>query len=92
MRQELRPIDGIYHAAFVSAREALAMRKIISNSCEKKKESGFDWLDLYFKDTLADSTLSFNDSLTVIRKHGRLSRLGSAILRDIEIAMNKSSI
>ena len=36
LRQDLRPMDGIYHALFVSAREALAMRAILSHPDEKK--------------------------------------------------------
>lgn len=91
LRQELRPIDGIYHATFVSAREALAMRKILSQSHEKKLQFGFDGLDAYCEQTLGDSTASFKECLSVIEQHGRLSQLGSAVLRDITNAMNESS-
>lgn len=91
LRQEARPIDGIYHAVFVSAREALAMRKILSQSHEKKLQFGFDGLAAYCEQTLEDSTASFKDCLSVIEQHGRLTQLGSAVLRDIVNAMNASN-
>lgn len=92
LRQELRPIDGIYHAAFVSAREALAMREILSQPHDKKMHFGFDGLDAYCKQTLVDSTVSFKDCLSVIQQHGRLTQLGSIVLGDIVNAMNESNI
>ena len=92
LRQDLRPMDGIYHALFVSAREALAMRAILSHPDEKKIRFGFEELDAYCKLTLEDSAQTFNDCLLVIKKHGRLTKLGSAVLIDNVNAMKELNL
>ena len=92
LRQDLRPMDGIFHALFVSAREALAMRGILSHPDEKKIHFGFQGLDAYCKQTLEDSAQTFNDCLLVIKKHGRLTKLGSAVLIDNVNAMKELNL
>ncbi len=90
LRQELRPMDGIFHAAFVSAREALALREIL-NRLPEQTSSRFDRLGRYCRQTLEDSEQSFEDCLSVVRQYGRLSELGDAVLRDTERAMRASA-
>ena len=93
LRRALRPMDGIYHALYVSAREAFAMRKII-NSPEEKKDLIIDCDEVvsYCKNVLIDSTQSFEDCLLIVKQSGELSDLGSAVMADIVNAMNKSDV
>jgi len=85
-------MDGIYHALYVSAREAFAMRKII-NSPEEKKDLIIDCDEVvsYCKNVLINSTQSFEDCLLIVKQYGELSDLGSAVIADIVNAMNKSN-
>ena len=89
LRKDLRPMDGIFHALFVSAREALAMRAILSYPGEKKIHIGFEGLDIYCKQTLEDSAQTFNDCLQVIKQYGRLTKLGRVVLMDNVNAMKE---
>lgn len=93
LRQTWRPLDGIYYAAFVSAREALAMRMLLSRmNTDSAQEAGIDdvqipALRIYCERTLAEANASFADCCTVVRQHGRLTALGDAVLCDTERAM-----
>jgi len=82
LRGQPRPLDGIFHAAYVSAREALAMRQIIAAIDQGAAEQNIKDLKPFFVQTFADSTLSFNDCYGVIERHCRLSELGRSVMRD----------
>lgn len=74
LRQDPRPMDGIYHATFVSARMHWAMRKIAG-------DSGFDSAlrDEADKAALADIA-NFKAGYKVIADHGKLSDTGRALM------------
>ena len=82
LRDDARPIDGIYHAAFVSAREALAMRQIAAGLEPRDEEDAA--LRSYVLTTADRSQAVFRDCLAVLREHARLSDLGAAVLADTE--------
>jgi len=84
LRESLRPMDGIYHAAFVSAREALAAQKLLSNTPLMSDEG----MRSFFEATMQRSAETFNDCLVSIRSDGQLSELGQAILDRTSEAMH----
>jgi HEXXH motif-containing protein len=81
LRDDLRPMDGIFHAAFVSAREAYALDKYLdfldlqndaeSKACIHKLEP-----------ELSASVRAFWDCFDEINENGLLSPLGQEILND----------
>lgn len=84
LRQQPRPMDGIYHAAFVSAREFWVLDRCISN----KSLRSLPFVDQRVLGSLIDardhSLAAFKDCLGVVRNHARLTDLGNVILEDAE--------
>ena len=74
LRLDLRPMDGIYHATFVSARIHWSMLRLaesdVLGASERKRAADAADLDLQ----------NFLIGDDVIREHGRLTEVGSAIL------------
>lgn len=89
LRQESRPMDGIYHAAFVSAREAIAMQQALDKMNNKivVKEDLLAIKDYCARVQQASSNV-FWDCLFVLEKEGILSDLGKQIMADTKSAMN----
>lgn len=87
LRQQLRPMDGIFHAAFVSAREVAALRSALARLQDGGPGHAYAGLAPYLRQTVADSEQAFEDCLSVLHQHARLSELGGAVLRDTERAM-----
>jgi hypothetical protein len=87
LRGQPRPLDGIFHAAYVSAREALTMRQIITRIDQDVAAQNIKDLKPFFLRILAGSTLSFKDCYGVIQQHGNLSELGRAVMHDTASAM-----
>ncbi len=89
LREDLRPVDGIFHAAFVSAREALAL-----NSCIVRLEAAGAIGDLqlhnYLENLLSDSVISFLDCYRQLSQHARLSPLGHQILQEAKSYMDET--
>ena len=85
LRNQARPMDGIYHAAFVSAREAWALSRCLENeafiSCELVNEQIIAKLTRTKQQSLA----SFHDCMAVIRQHGKLTPLGETILKECSV-------
>jgi HEXXH motif-containing protein len=77
LRQEPRPMDGIFHAAFVSAREAYALDQCIAALEREKVESA---LCQTLENELGNSVCAFWDCCEQLEQHGRLSPLGHSIL------------
>jgi hypothetical protein len=88
LRGQPRPLDGIFHAAYVSAREALAMQQIIAQIDRGNTAQPITDLRPFFLQTLADSRLAFNDCHGVIQQHGRLSEIGKAVMHDTTSGMS----
>ena len=82
LRMESRPIDGVFHAAFVSAREALALDACIT----LLEELGEDSKDHSAKESLErhlhSSVLAFWDCYDQLTAHANLSELGERVLNE----------
>lgn len=85
LREDPRPMDGIFHAMFVSARESVALDRLLIRhqqaSCLGPAEVG----DV--EDLLEGSVLAFWDCAETVRERGEPTRLGCAILEQCEEAM-----
>lgn len=88
LRQEHRPLDGIFHAMFVTAREVLASREILRRFDEAEALSGIGGLKEFFEQTEKDSKRSYEDCLSVVERYGKPSQIGQDVLRDTVRAMN----
>lgn len=88
VRSDPRPMDGIYHAAFVSARESLALDRLL---CWNETSGALEPedADLVLK-LLEVSVLNFRDCLETLRKDASLTRLGADILAECESWMDES--
>jgi HEXXH motif-containing protein len=87
IRADPRPMDGIFHAAFVSAREVLALDALLcrheSTGCLSADDAAV------VEDLLQISALAFWDSVEAVRGGGaQLTGLGDAVLADCEAYMN----
>ncbi len=89
LREDLRPLDGIYHAAFVSAREALALEACLQWYETHAPEHGAHDLAL-LASLLEDSVLAFWDCCAQLQHHGRLAPLGARILHDAQAYMREA--
>lgn len=89
LRQDLRPLDGIFHAAFVSAREAFALDACLRCHEGRAKDADSEVSDM-LEQSLEDSVLAFWDCCDQLQSHARLSALGTAILQDCQNYMQEA--
>lgn len=88
IRADPRPMDGIFHAAFVSAREALAFDALL---IQQDKTGEFSAEDVVIiEDLLELSVLAFWDCIETLRDGAELTELGEAVLRDCESYMSEN--
>jgi hypothetical protein len=93
LRQQLRPMDGIFHAAFVSAREAISANQAIGTlKSGKISEQHLIAIEDYCDDVRKSSSRAFWDCLAVLETKGELSDLGDRILRDSKLAMLQNGV
>jgi len=87
LRSDPRPMDGIYHAAFVSAREAWVLSACIADP----SLSGADFMTQKIIGSWAavkkQSLQAFYDCVQILYSKGRLTDLGQEILKDSEVAL-----
>lgn len=88
VREDPRPIDGIFHAAFVTARESLAIDRILSWHDETGSLSQDEVEQL--GDILEGSVIAFWQCVERLGKNATLSDLGRAIIRDCEDYMTRN--
>lgn len=81
LREDLRPMDGIFHAAFVSAREAYALDQCLRFLELKGDAESKVWISK-LEEELSASVCAFWDCADEIKKNGQLSPLGQEILND----------
>ena len=74
LRQDPRPMDGIYHATYVSARMAWAMEAMAASGCLGAEEKA------KALEMAATDRRNYEQGLSVIDEHGRLSDTGKTIL------------
>ena len=88
LRNEERPLDGVFHAAFVSARECLALDRLLSWHEEEGRLSAEDAETI--ETLLKASAIAFWQCAQALRAHARLSALGDSILTDCETYMTQN--
>jgi HEXXH motif-containing protein len=81
LRDDLRPMDGIFHAAFVSAREAYALDKY-QDFLDLQSDAESKVLATKIEAELSASVCAFWDCCDEIEQDGLLSPLGQDILKD----------
>jgi HEXXH motif-containing protein len=74
LRHDPRPLDGIYHAAFVSARMHLALDRLMSAGVLDAEERAFA------RASLEGHVKAFSEGAHVVDAHARLTPVGAAVL------------
>lgn len=85
LRADPRPMDGIFHAAFVSARESLALDSLLEWHEETQSLSAAE-TDLAQR-MFEDSVIGFWQCVEALRPDARLTPLGETILSECESFM-----
>lgn len=89
LRTDVRPLDGIFHAAYVSAREAYALEALLQWQERGGSLSQEDFAIV--SDTLQFSAIAFRDCVKTLRAdEDGLSPLGAAVLADCEAYMSEN--
>jgi HEXXH motif-containing protein len=81
LRVDERPMDGVFHAAYVTARMHMAVKALLDSGVlhgEEREEAQRD---------LALHEKGFAGGLATVRAHGRLTPLGEAVMRAAETHM-----
>lgn len=81
LRTDLRPMDGIYHATFVSARMHWVMSRLLDS--DVLEASSRDQVD----QARSLDKKNFESGLKVVRTHGRLTRLGDEVMEHAQAYM-----
>lgn len=74
LRPDPRPMDGIFHATFVAARMHLAMERLADSDLAD------DDARSYARDAAIRARASFESGHDIVRRHGRLTATGRAIM------------
>jgi HEXXH motif-containing protein len=90
LREDERPIDGIFHAAFVSAREAYAFDAWLSWQATQPPESTASDDSARVEQALESSVLAFWDCCEELNAHAQLSALGQAVLSQSQAFMQEA--
>jgi len=89
IRADLRPLDGVFHAAFVTAREVYAFEALLCRNEETGCLAQGD--QRIVEDLLTLSVMNFWTSVETLREGGaRLTGLGEAVLSDCESWMREN--
>jgi hypothetical protein len=75
LRKDPRPMDGIYHATFVTARMYRVVHRLIASGildAESKAKAQKD---------LADNARLFKQGIETVQRHAKLSLLGESVMR-----------
>lgn len=81
LRDDPRPMDGIYHATWVSARMAWAMATLIASGALDSRERDMA------AGRLEANRAGFHSGLETVRRHGQLSVTGAALMAGAEADM-----
>lgn len=88
LRDDLRPMDGLFHAAFVSVRESLALDALL---CRHEAEGHLSCEEEQVVAALLDgSVTAFWECAETLRRNARLAPLGQAILHECEATMRRN--
>lgn len=75
LRVDLRPMDGIYHATYVSARMCWAMENLAASGLLSQKDSAIA------REAAQRDRQNYIKGLSVIDAHGRLSNTGKRVMQ-----------
>ncbi|ABI57704.1 HEXXH motif domain-containing protein [Alkalilimnicola ehrlichii MLHE-1] len=85
LRQDPRPMDGIYHATFVSARMHWAMGRLLdSGLLDEAERAGA-------RQAMAEDAANFRAGHEVVAAHGLLSRHGRALMANAKAYMDHAT-
>jgi len=84
LRVDLRPMDGIYHATFVSARMCWAMQRVAADTGIEGAARAMA------AEAAASDTLNFAAGHSVVAEHGRLTETGRALMDRAESYMRSA--
>lgn len=88
LRDDLRPMDGLFHAAFVSVREAMALDALL---CRHERVPCLTDAEAEEVSALLDgSVLAFWECAETLERDGRLSVLGRDILDECRSVMERN--
>lgn len=88
LRDDLRPMDGLFHAAFVSVREAMALDALL---CRHERTPCLtDGETEQISALLDGSVLAFWECAETLERDGRLSALGRDILDECRAVMERN--
>ncbi|WP_210528897.1 aKG-HExxH-type peptide beta-hydroxylase [Rubellimicrobium arenae] len=79
LRQDARPLDGIFHATYVSARMHLAHARLLAAGAEGRLDLRPEEAD-QAREHLNQSRTAFWNGLGVLEQHARLTPLGARLL------------
>lgn len=85
LRDDLRPMDGIYHATYVSARMHWAMSRLL-NSNELTDEQRSD-----LAQARAEDRRNFEQGYQMVAEHGDLSSVGAKLMQGARSYMETTS-
>lgn len=88
LRDDLRPMDGIFHAAFVSARESLAFDRLLSRHEEDGSLLAVEAEEI--EELLESSVIAFWECVDRLRVASSLSQLGELIMAECEGYMREN--
>lgn len=83
LRRDPRPMDGIYHATFVSARMHWAMSRMATSdrlTNEQKDQA---------REAAARDIENFNEGYSVVAEHGRMSNVGIQLMKSAKRYIDK---
>ena len=80
LRVEPRPVDGIYHACYVSARNVVLMDMLQRSLPDIETDMDRATLQALMRDSSDFAMKSYRDCLDVLNTHGKMTDLGHAVL------------
>ena len=86
LRPDLRPMDGIYHATFVSARMHWAMTQLATApqlSASDREQA---------QQAASADVVNFQQGIGVVKEHGRLTKLGAQLIHGAEKYMAAAAV
>jgi HEXXH motif-containing protein len=78
LRLDPRPMDGVYHATFVSARMHFAMKELLASGLMPANDVRF------IREAAERDLANFNEGLKSVRKFGRLTPTGQEVIAAAE--------
>lgn len=85
LRDDPRPMDGIYHATFVVARVHYAMERLLASellNAAAREEAN---------EILVTNRMAFAEGLPIIERHGQLTSRGTAIIAAAKTYMERAA-